>query len=78
MSNIPSTDLLRPIRTLISDLDGTLLAGNRAQPDLLRFLDFLRKRGIALTVVTNNTVRTPAQYSQKLAAAGGRCRRSKS
>jgi 4-nitrophenyl phosphatase len=61
---------LRPLRALISDLDGTLLAGNRAQPDLQRFLDFLRKRGIALTVVTNNTVRTPAQYSQKLAAAG--------
>ena len=61
---------LRPLRALISDLDGTLLAGNRAQPDLQRFLDCLRKRGIALTVVTNNTVRTPAQYSQKLATAG--------
>ena len=62
---------LRPDpRALISDLDGTLLAGDRPQPGLLPFLDLLRRRGIALTVVTNNTVRTPAQYSQKLAAAG--------
>ena len=61
---------LRPIQPLISDLDGTLVAGSRAQPGLLPFLDLLRRRGIALTVVTNNTVRTPAQYSRKLAAAG--------
>ncbi len=59
-----------PIRALISDLDGTLVAGNRPQPGLLPFLDFLRGRGIALTVVTNNTVRTPAQYSRKLAELG--------
>lgn len=61
---------LRSIRALISDLDGTLVAGNRPQPSLLPFLELLRRRGIALTVVTNNTVQTPAQYSQKLAAAG--------
>jgi 4-nitrophenyl phosphatase len=70
MSSSDAAACLRPIRALISDLDGTLLAGNLAQPNLLRFLDFLRKREIALTVVTNNTVRTPAQYSRKLAAAG--------
>jgi 4-nitrophenyl phosphatase len=65
-----AAERLRPIRALISDLDGTLVAGNRAQPGLLPFLDLLRRRGIALTVVTNNTVRTPAQYSGELAAAG--------
>ncbi len=61
---------LAPIRALISDLDGTLVAGSRPQPGLLPFLDFLRGREIALTVVTNNTVRTPAQYSRKLAELG--------
>ena len=61
---------LRRIRALISDLDGTLVAGNRPQPDLLRFLELLRRRQIALTVATNNTVRTPEQYSDKLAALG--------
>ncbi len=65
-----SAVLLRPIRALICDLDGTLVAGNRPQPGLLPFLDFLRRRGIALAVVTNNTVRTPAQYSRKLAELG--------
>ncbi len=64
------TDLLRPIRALISDLDGTLVAGNRPQPGLVPFLAFLHRRGIALTVVTNNTVRTPEEYSRKLAMMG--------
>ena len=62
--------LLRPIRALISDLDGTLVAGNRPQPGLLPFLELLACRGVALTVVTNNTVRTPEQYRGKLAALG--------
>jgi len=63
-------DLLRPIRALISDLDGTLVAGSRPQPGLLPFLEMLRGRGVALTVVTNNTVRTPEQFRAKLAACG--------
>jgi 4-nitrophenyl phosphatase len=62
--------LLRPIRALISDLDGTLVAGRRPQPGLLPFLELLTRRGVALTVVTNNTVRTPEQYREKLAAMG--------
>jgi 4-nitrophenyl phosphatase len=62
--------VLRPIRALISDLDGTLVAGSRPQPGLLPFLETLRRRGVALTVVTNNTVRTPEQYREKLAAFG--------
>jgi len=45
MSSSDAAACLRPIRALISDLDGTLLAGDRPQPDLLHFLDFLRRRG---------------------------------
>jgi 4-nitrophenyl phosphatase len=62
--------LLRPVEALICDLDGTLLAGSRAQPGLAPFLAFLRRAGVALTVVTNNSVRTPAEFAAKLAAAG--------
>ena len=62
--------LLHPIRALISDLDGTLVAGSRPQPGLLPFLEMLARRGVALTVVTNNTVRTPEQYREKLVAFG--------
>jgi 4-nitrophenyl phosphatase len=62
--------VLRPIRALISDLDGTLLAGSRPEPGLIPFLELVSRSGIGLTVVTNNSVRTPAQFSEKLAAAG--------
>ena len=61
---------LRPIRALISDLDGTLIAGSRPQPGLLPFLALLRRRRVALTIVTNNTVRTPEQYARKLMCLG--------
>ncbi len=62
--------LLGSIRGLISDLDGTLIAGNRPQPGLLPFLALLRERRVALTVVTNNTVHTPEQYTRRLAGFG--------
>jgi 4-nitrophenyl phosphatase len=62
--------LLRPIRALVSDLDGTLLAGSRAQPGLPQFIEFLRRAGIGLRVVTNSSVRAPIDFSGKLAAAG--------
>jgi 4-nitrophenyl phosphatase len=63
-------EILHPITALISDLDGTLAAGNRPLPGLLPFFDLLRRRHVAITVVTNNTVKTPEQYRQKLASFG--------
>lgn len=68
MTGVPPR--LRSIRALISDLDGTLLAGNRAQPGLPGFIRFLRGRGVSLRVVTNSSVRTPTEFARKLAAAG--------
>jgi 4-nitrophenyl phosphatase len=62
--------ILRPIRALISDLDGTLAMGRRPMPGLLSLLQALERRGVALTVVTNNTVRTPEEYRRRLAHAG--------
>ena len=61
---------LRPVRGLISDLDGTLLAGSRSQPGLAAFLGFLRHNDIGLRVVTNNSTRAPEAFAAKLAAAG--------
>ena len=61
---------LRSVRALVSDLDGTLLAGERAQPGLAAFIAFLRRNDIALRVVTNNSVRKPAEFADTLRAAG--------
>jgi 4-nitrophenyl phosphatase len=60
---------LSAICALISDLDGTLLAGNRGQPGLTGFVRFLRRREVSLRVVTNNSARAPAEFARKLAAA---------
>lgn len=67
---ITATAILRNIRGLILDFDGTLARGSQPLPGLVPFFSLLRQRGIALTVVTNNTVKTPAQYRDKLAAFG--------
>ncbi len=62
--------MLRSIRAVVSDLDGTLVTGNRPLPGLLPFFNLLQQRRVALTVVTNNTVRTPEQYWRKLSGFG--------
>ena len=61
---------LRDIRALIIDIDGTLWRGSRPMPGLVRLFDLLHRYEIAFTIVTNNTVKTPAQVRQKLAQFG--------
>ena len=63
-------ELLRSLRALIVDWDGTLVAGDRVQPGVVSFFEMLGRRRIGFTVVTNNSVSTPAQFSATLAAAG--------
>lgn len=70
MTQDSPAEILRPITALISDLDGTLAAGSRPLPGLVPFFELLRRRQVAITVVTNNTVRTPEQYRQKLIGFG--------
>lgn len=65
-----AVELLQPIRALISDLDGTLMAGSSPLPGVLHLLQVLEDRRVALAVVTNNTVRTPDDYTRRLEAAG--------
>ncbi len=63
-------DILHTIRGLLLDFDGTLARGSQPVPGLVPFFDLLRRRGIAFSVVTNNTVKTPEQYRAKLAGFG--------
>ncbi len=58
------------IRALIIDIDGTLFRGDAPLPGIAELFVFLRQRGIAHVVATNNTTETPAQYRHKLAEAG--------
>ena len=61
---------LNDLRALILDIDGTLWRGNGPLPGLKRFFDFLQQRHIGFVVVTNNTIKSPAQYRQKFAGCG--------
>lgn len=60
----------RDIRALITDLDGVLLRGNEPLPGMVALFDFLRQRGIPFIIATNNSTKTPAQYSQKFVRFG--------
>jgi 4-nitrophenyl phosphatase len=58
------------IRALIVDADGTLWRGDTPLPGLVNFFHFLQYRRVEFIIVTNNTVKTPADYRQKLAGFG--------
>jgi len=58
------------IRHLLIDLDGVLYRGNTAIAHAQPFIAWLRTRGIAFRLVTNNATLTPAQYVDKLAGMG--------
>jgi 4-nitrophenyl phosphatase len=61
---------LSDIRYLIIDMDGVLYRGNEALPGAQRFLPWLEARGIQYLMLTNNSVRTPSGWCQKMAALG--------
>ncbi len=63
-------ELLSDIRHLIIDMDGVLYRGNQAIPGTAGFLDLLRERGIGFVLATNNSTKTPEQYTAKLADMG--------
>ncbi len=58
------------IRHLLIDLDGVLYRGNTAIAHAQSFVEWLRTRGIAFRLVTNNATLTPAQYVDKLTGMG--------
>jgi 4-nitrophenyl phosphatase len=61
---------LRPVRSLIVDMDGVLYRGTEVVPGTPEFLQFLRERGIRFSLATNNATRTPQQFVDKLAGMG--------
>ncbi len=61
----PMVNGLNEIQTILLDMDGTLTRGSKPLPGLSDFFTFLRARAIAYTVVTNNTVKTPQEYTKK-------------
>lgn len=61
---------LSQLHGLIIDIDGTLFRGETPLPGLVPFFAHLQRRAIDFVIVTNNTIRTPAQYQQKLAGCG--------
>ena len=65
-----STQTLAGITHLIIDMDGVLYLGDCPMPMLVEFFAFLRERGIAFILATNNSTRTPQAYVEKLAGMG--------
>lgn len=61
---------LSQIRYLIMDMDGVLYRGNKPLPGAREFLPWLEARGIKYLLLTNNSVRTPAGWGEKMAALG--------
>jgi 4-nitrophenyl phosphatase len=58
------------IRHLIIDMDGVLWRGDEPMEPLQSFFDLLHQRSIGYVLATNNSSRTPAQYTAKLARFG--------
>ena len=61
---------LKTIGALVIDMDGVLWRGEEAMPGMVDFFDFLRRRGIAFRLATNNPTLTPEQYVDKLGRMG--------
>jgi 4-nitrophenyl phosphatase len=58
------------LRAVIFDMDGVLWRGDQALPGLAPLFAFLRARGIACALATNNSYRVPSYYVTKLAGMG--------
>ncbi|ACZ37885.1 HAD-IIA family hydrolase [Sphaerobacter thermophilus] len=61
---------LAPVRGYVIDMDGVLYRGDTALPHAREFLAALDARGIPYVMATNNSTRTPEQYTEKLARMG--------
>ena len=64
--------LLRGVRAVLLDMDGVLYVGNQGLPGVQELLDYLDASGRRWLCVTNNSSRTSADFSEKLAGMGVR------
>lgn len=66
----PISQPLAGIRAFILDMDGVLYEGDAVLPGAVDFIAHLQADGIPFLMLTNNAMRTPAQYVAKLARMG--------
>lgn len=66
--------ILRGIRHVVLDMDGTIYLGNRLFPYTLPFLDKLERMGIGYSFLTNNPTKSVDDYLARLHAFGVPCR----
>lgn len=59
--------LLRQVQAVLLDMDGVLYVGNQPLPGVQELLDYLDASGRKWLCVTNNSSRTSADFSKKLA-----------
>lgn len=62
----------RSLRGFLFDMDGVLYRGRRVLPGARVLLAALDRKGIPFALVTNNSTRTPRQYTRFLATMGMR------
>ncbi len=60
----------RPIKAIISDMDGVLWRGSQALPGMTEFFELLFERELDFVLATNNSSRTQGDYVDKLASMG--------
>lgn len=62
--------LLKGVEAVLLDMDGVLYVGNQGLPGVQELLDYLDGSGRRWLCVTNNSSRTSADFSAKLAGMG--------
>lgn len=58
------------VRSVVLDIDGTLVRGDRPIPGAVETVERLRERGLDLLLLSNNPTRAPADYADWLADLG--------
>jgi HAD superfamily hydrolase (TIGR01457 family) len=61
---------LKNSKTLLIDIDGTLLKGDVALQGTTLLFEFLNRNNINFLVMTNNSTKSPLDYAKKLSQAG--------
>ena len=61
------------IKALILDMDGVLWRGDTPIGDLTAIFERIAQRGLQVVFATNNSIRTPAQYVERLRGMGVVC-----
>lgn len=58
---------------VICDIDGVVLLGDQAIPGATEALERLREHGVDIVFCTNNSARTPEEFSELISSGGFRC-----